>query len=231
MSAANNTIFKSSIGNKLLLSITGLFLCLFLVIHLIGNLQLLINDGGEAFVAYTEIMEANILIKTVSFILYAAILAHAVKGVILYRRNRAARGSQRYAVNHRHGSTWTSRNMIWLGSLLFVFIALHMVHFWYYFKFGNLHGVQYFDIVKEGFSNPIIVLLYVLAQIVLAYHLLHGFQSAFQTLGLRSGNYSKLIQNIGIGFSIVVPLLFAIIPICMYFEVYPMFHFKVFPGQ
>ena len=226
-----NSFINSSIGNKLLMSFTGLFLSLFLVVHLAGNLQLLINDGGESFVAYVEVMESNILIKIVAYGLYLAILAHTVKGVMIFVKNRQARGGMGYAVKATSGTSWASRNMIWLGSFLFIFIAIHMANFWYYFKFGGLHDVEFYTKVQVAFKELWIVIFYVVAQVALGWHLLHGFQSAFQTLGLRHGKYDRLIKVSGIAFSIIVPLLFAIIPIFMYFDFYPLGEFKVIPGQ
>ena len=227
-------VLNSSIGNKLLMSLTGLFLCLFLVVHLAGNLMLLIEDDGVRgvnFNGYAEIMESNLLIKLVAYGLYAAILLHAYKGLMITIANRKARGGARYAVKATKGSTWTSRNMMILGSFLFIFIGIHMAQFWYKFKFDHDPNVTYFEIVQAGFSQLWIVIFYVLAQAALAYHLLHGFQSAFQTLGLRKGKYTAVIQGIGVGFSILVPLLFAIIPILMYMDIYPLSGFKVIPGQ
>lgn len=221
----------SSLGNKLLMSFTGLFLVLFLVVHLIGNLQLLIPDGGEAFNAYVHIMEKNILIKVIAYALYAGILLHTYKGIDITIRNRKSRGAQKYAVKAKSDTTWASRNMALLGSLIFFFIGIHMSNFWYKFKFGSHDVSESYTMVDVSFSQPLIVVFYAAAQIVLAYHLLHGFQSAFQTLGLRDGNYTRLIKNIGTGFAIILPLLFAIIPILMYFDIHPMPDFRVFPGQ
>lgn len=223
--------FSSSIGNKFLMSLTGLFLCLFLVVHLAGNLQLLINDGGESFNAYVKVMESNLLIKVIAYGLYLAILAHTYKGVVIYLQNRKARGSVRYAVKSTRDTTWASRNMIWLGSLLFVFIAIHMSQFWYRFKFTHLEETEFYTVVDLGFQQAWIVIFYVLGQVVLAWHLVHGFQSAFQTIGWRNGKYTKLLQNLGLGFAILIPFLFAIIPVLMFYDIHPFPEFKVIPGQ
>ena len=226
-----STFLKSSIGNKLLMSFTGLFLTLFLVIHLAGNLQLLIDDNGEAFTAYSEIMGSNLLIKFVAYALYIAILVHTYKGIVIWLENRKARGNVRYAVKSSSGTPWASRNMVWLGSLIFIFIAIHMSNFWYAFKFTDVHEEEHFTIVQESFQQLWIVIFYVLGQVVLGWHLLHGFQSAFQTLGLRSGKFYDLWYKLGVAFSIIVPLLFALIPIFMYLDIYPLPDFRVIPGQ
>lgn len=225
----------SSIGNKVLISATGLFLTLFLFVHLLGNLTLLIDDEGRRFNAYSDIMSTNLLITVIAYALYASILLHAIKGIAIYNKNRKARGNIKYAVNAKVGASWASRNMAFLGSLVFIFIAMHMAHFWFKFKFGwidaNHDDWTHFDVVNRGFKQAWIVGLYVVAMIPLAWHLIHGFQSAFQTLGLRQGKYTGIIQSFGWGFSVIVPLCFAIIPILVYFGIYPLPDFAVIPGQ
>lgn len=233
MSGFNKFLF-SSIGNKLLVAITGLFLTLFLVVHLLGNLLLLINEHqGEQFNAYSEIMGSNLLIKVVAYTLYASILLHTYKGFAIWAKNRKARGSVKYAVKASSKTTMASRNMMWLGSLIFIFIAVHMRHFWFRFKFTDIEaqGMEHFDVVQASFQQLWIVIFYVLGSVALGYHLSHGFQSSFQTLGLRKGKYVKLIQGVGLAFAIVVPLLFAVIPVLMYLDIYPLGEFKVIPGQ
>lgn len=228
-----NKFLHSSIGNKFLVAVTGLFLMLFLVVHLLGNLLLLINEhGGEQFNAYSEIMGTNLLIKVVAWVLYISILAHTVKGIGIWLKNRSARGSEKYAVKSGANTTWASRNMALLGSLIFFFIAIHMGQFWYWFKFTDMAETStHFEIVQTTFQQPWVVIVYVLGCVALAWHLTHGFQSAFQTLGLRRGKYTRLIRGAGMAFAIIVPLLFALIPILMHLDIYPLPEFKVIPGQ
>lgn len=228
-----NNFLTSSIGNKVLVSFTGLFLCLFLIVHLAGNLQLLIDDGGASFNAYSDVMSSNLLIKIIAIALYIAILAHAYKGIAIYLKNRRARGNIKYAVKSGSGTSWASRNMAFLGTLVFIFIAIHMAQFWYKFKFGYVeaNNVTHYEVVNAAFQVPWIVGFYVLAQVALGWHLIHGFQSAFQTLGLRKGKYTRFIVNTGVVFSIFIPLAFALIPIFMYFGFLPLGEFTVIPGQ
>ncbi len=197
------------------MSLTGLFLCLFLLIHLVGNLQLLLNDGGAAFNAYSEMMSKNPFIKAVSFILYFSILLHTVRGILLWQQNRAARGGVGYAVKKANDASFASRNMALLGSLMFIFIAIHMAQFWYQFKFGDVASgsIAPYDKIATAFEVPWIAILYVVAQIAIAFHLWHGFQSAFQTLGLNHSKYTPMVKGLGYVFSILVPLGFAIIPL------------------
>lgn len=218
----------SSIGQKFVMALTGLFLILFLVVHLIGNLQLLKDDGGEAFNTYAYFMTHNPLIKTVSYLLYASVLLHAIQGVMVWRNNQAARGEQRYAVNHVRSSERASRNMAWIGIIIFVFLVLHMYQFWFQMHWGSLVYVEYdayphpvkdlYTLVAESYKNIGFVLFYVISMAVVGYHLWHGFWSAFQTLGLNHRKYTPLIKGLGMAYAIVVPALFALIPVWMYFN-------------
>jgi len=219
---------SSSLGQKVVMSLTGLFLMLFLVVHLLGNLQLLKDDGGEAFNTYAFFMTHNPLIKFISYTLYAFILWHAVQGIRLWLSNKAARGNARYAVNYSRSSERSSRNMAWLGIIILVFILLHMYQFWLQMKLGKLppveveaysHPVQNLYIpVMEAFKNPLYVIFYVVSMVVIAFHLWHGFWSSFQTLGLNHRRYTPLIKSLGYIYSIGIPAAFALIPIWMYFS-------------
>jgi succinate dehydrogenase / fumarate reductase, cytochrome b subunit len=217
----------SSIGRKLVMSLTGLFLIIFLAIHLAGNLQLLYADSGEAFNLYAKFMTTNPLIKTTSYLLYAFILLHAIQGWILWRKNKLARGAQGYAVKVTKTvgtNRFASVNMGWLGTIIFVFILIHLYQFWLQMKLGNLpmatyDGVEVKDlyaIVAKAYSNIGFVAFYVISMVVVGIHLYHGFHSAFQTLGLSHHKYTPLVKGFGKLYSIVVPLGFAIIPVYMY---------------
>jgi succinate dehydrogenase / fumarate reductase cytochrome b subunit len=223
----------SSIGKKIVVALTGLFLSLFLIVHLMGNLQLLKNDGGEAFNHYSEFMGHNPLIQTISKVNFAFILGHAFWGIFLAFKNRAARPT-RYAVNKPGAnSKWASRNMAVLGTIIFVFIAIHLVNFFYVFHFGDIPFVEYHDavtgefsrikdyasVVEIGFSELWIVVFYVAAMIALAFHLGHGVQSAFQTLGLNNKDVAPTLKTIGIVFAYGICALFAIIPVLMYLNI------------
>ncbi len=213
----------SSIGRKLIMSLTGLFLVLFLVVHLIGNVQLLFDDAGKSFNVYADMMANNPLIKFVSIGLYFFILLHAVQGVLLWLKNKSAKG-QGYAVNSNESASWASKNMAMLGILVFAFLCIHMGDFWFKMKFTDDLGMtNYADMdhqvrnlyikVYETFSTWWLVLIYVIGVLALAIHLQHGFQSAFQTLGLNHKKYTPMIQTIGNIYSFVVPFGFIIIPI------------------
>lgn len=136
-------MFSSSIGQKLLVALTGLFLCTFLIVHVSGNLQLFSHDHGLGFNTYTVFMTTNPFIKTVSYVLYISILLHAFKGLNLVFKNRAARPVQYDNVNGKANSHWTSRNMGILGTIVLVFIVTHMANFWAEYKFGHVPYKQY----------------------------------------------------------------------------------------
>jgi succinate dehydrogenase / fumarate reductase cytochrome b subunit len=215
---------SSSIGKKLLMALTGLFLISFLAVHLAGNLQLLKDDGGKAFNIYAEFMSTNPLIQTISKLNFAFILIHAIWGIYLAVKNRQARGPVGYAVS-KNSSIWASRNMGILGTLILTFIVIHLNHFYAQMHWGgiakvNYDGTEYRDIyttVAFWFDKGWYVGLYVFCMAALAFHLWHGFSSAFQTLGLNHVKYNPVITFVGRAFAIVVPAGFAWIPIYMFF--------------
>ena len=279
---SKSVLLKSSIAKKYWMAFTGLFLCLFLVGHLLGNLQLFASgeEGRRAFNEYAYFMQHNPLIKVMSYVTYLSILFHAIDGILLAVQNKKARPVQ-YAVNNAaSNSSSASRKMAVLGSFILIFIVTHMVNFWAKMHFGglNLHKVEisvpnapkpqelyittnqnYIPVeqvevrdetmfynkevnikIGEGYkdlhsavmaffgkeahgmkANPLAwlgVLLYTISMAVLSFHLMHGFAAAFQTLGLRHPRYTPIIANVGKAFSIVVPTLFAIIPLYIFFS-------------
>lgn len=219
---------SSSIGQKVIMSLTGIFLMLFLVVHLLGNLQLLKDDGGEAFNSYAFLMTHNPIIKTISYSLYAFILWHAIQGLYLWIKNKSARGASRYGVTHTRSTEISARNMAWFGIVILVFIILHMYQFWLQMKLGLLPPVEVAGYdhpvnnlylpVKAAFGNIYYVIFYVISMVVIGFHLWHGFWSSLQTLGLNHPRYNPLIKGIGYAYSVGVPAGFAIIPIWMYFS-------------
>jgi succinate dehydrogenase / fumarate reductase cytochrome b subunit len=218
-------LLSSTLGRKLLMALTGLFLILFLIVHLIGNLQLLKSDGGRAFNVYAEFMTSNPVIVTVSYVNYTCILVHVIWALMLTQRNRAARGSEGYAMV-KNSSPWTSRNMGILGTFILIFLVIHLKGFWYEMHWGGISKANYdgrevkdlFAVVDMAYSNVWYVTVYVVSMAILAFHLWHGFASSFQTLGLNHMKYNPLIKFVGQTFAIVVPALFALIPIWMFLD-------------
>jgi succinate dehydrogenase / fumarate reductase cytochrome b subunit len=224
MATVSAGLFKSSLGRKYLMALSGLFLCTFLIVHCIGNLQLFKDDGGQAFNEYTYFMTHNPLIKIVSYVNYILILLHVIDGFSLVMANKKARPQAYANVDQSKSSTWSSRNMGILGTLILVFLIVHMRSFWFEMKFGSIPLINYdgseiaykdmYKIVVEAFSQAWYVALYVICMFALAFHLFHGFQSAFQTFGINHHRYTPVIKAIGVGvFAIIIPALFAAMPL------------------
>jgi succinate dehydrogenase / fumarate reductase, cytochrome b subunit len=211
---------KSSIGQKVVMATTGLFLISFLVLHAGINALIYYNDGGVAFNEGAEFMGHNPIIRTMEIVLFLGIIAHIVQALFLTISNKKARPVQYAVQSPSNSSKWYSRSMGLLGTLILIFLILHLRHFWFVSRWTDeiTSGREtLFQEMKEVFSQLWIVVLYVLAMFSLAYHLLHGFQSAFQTLGLNHKNYTPLVKAIGVGFSILIPLVFASMPVAMHF--------------
>jgi len=217
----------SGIGRKVIMSLTGLFLILFLIIHLIGNLQLLHNDGGEAFNNYSHFMAGNPLIQIVSKANFFFILLHAFVSYSLYIKNKKARPIGYKVSAGSANSSWSSRSMSLLGTLIFIFLILHLRGFWFEFKYGDqvvwteIDGVLMHNAyiwVVEAYANPLISAFYIISMIVLGFHLWHGFASAFQSLGLNHVKYNGFISILGKAYAILIPALYALIPILLYLK-------------
>lgn len=222
--------FTSSIGKKLLMSLTGLFLIIFLLTHLMGNLQMLAGDGGKSFNIYADFMATNPFIQFVAKGLYFFILLHIGVGLMLWFQNKSARGGESYAVNTKVNTTFAARNMALLGTFILAFLLLHMGDFWWKMKFdGDAFAMMNYDELSHpvkdvyskvvaSFQTPWIAVCYLLGLITLALHLWHGFQSAFQTLGINHKKYTPLIHTLGKIYAIVIPLGFAVILVFTFFN-------------
>ena len=214
----NAGLFSSSLGKKYLMAITGLFLCSFLIIHFLGNIALFTNP--VQFNEYTRFMSSNPIIRVMEIILVLGFLTHIIDAIILTRVNKKAQ-PVKYAMN-KNKSSWYSRNMGLTGTIILVFLILHLQSFWYEYKFGEVlmtvdsNGNEIkdmFTIVKTAFSEWWYSAIYILAMILLGSHLNHGFQSAFQSVGLRHKKYTPTIKMLGTGFSISITLGFISFPI------------------
>jgi succinate dehydrogenase / fumarate reductase, cytochrome b subunit len=221
--------FNSSIGRKLIMSLTGLFMILFLIVHLIGNFQLLKTDNGQAFNEYTYFMTHNPLIKTISYGLYVFILLHTIQGLLIWWSNRKAKGITNSVSYKNPNVSWAGQNMALLGTLILAFLVIHMGDFWFKMKFTEeLQMVSYpdskepmkdlYQAVATTYSSLGFVIAYVISMVVLYFHLNHGFSSAFQTIGWNHPKYTPIIKSIGKLYSILIPLGFAIIPILFYYN-------------
>lgn len=217
------TFLTSPTGKKVIMSLSGLFLCTFLAIHMSGNMALVLNDdGGAAFNAYAAFMTTFLPVKIVSYITYGAILLHIFQGLLLWKQNRAARPVG-YEKKSTVGSTWASRNMALLGTIILVFLVVHLYTFWFQMHWGGIPldangNKDLYALVVEAFSQWWYVVFYLIALAALAYHLMHGIQSGFQSLGLSHSKYTPIVKIIGYGFGIIIPLLFALQPIAMFIK-------------
>ena len=292
---AKSAILKSSIAKKYWMAFTGLFLCLFLSGHLAGNLQLIFSDALH-FNQYALFMTTNPAVKILSYVTYISILFHAIDGIVLTIQNKKARPVA-YAKTDGSSSSFASRNMAVLGTVILVFIATHMVNFWakmhfdkkmplvtkemdngigikqvqlvgtkespmpylaakgekiitldflkevkeqtqgkydlelkngttlinkvdgevVFIGYKDLHKLTV-DFFKDKKYGLFFTIGYVLAMLALAFHLWHGFQSAFQSLGANSSKFTPAIKFFGKAFAIIVPLLFAIIPVFLHLK-------------
>ena len=177
------------------------------------------NDGGVLFNEGAEFMSHNPVIRIMEIVLFIGIIIHIVQALILTIQNNKARPIK-YAINNGgSNSKWYSRSMGLLGTLLLLFLIIHLKHFWVVSRFTNeiTSGEEtLFGEMKEVFESPLLVIVYVLGVISLGYHLLHGFQSAFQTLGLNHPKYTPIIKAFGFWFSIIISVVFASMPISIY---------------
>ena len=252
MSEIKQTL-NSSLGKKLIMALTGLFLCTFLIVHLGGNLLLFSNDDGYGFNVYANFLTHFPPIEVIAYLLYVTIVVHAVYAVILTLQNRKARPVM-YADINKSPASWSSKNMGLLGSILLLFIVIHMSDFWFAYKYSHKIGfkeyrtdlatdkttaVDYiptspnfeksvttennFEIVRvkdlhakvaSSFSSKLYVIFYVIAMGSLSFHMLHGFQSSFRTLGWVHRKYTPIVYFIGTWlFAVIIPIGFAAMPV------------------
>ena len=215
---SKENFLKASIGKKLVMGITGLFLITFLVVHVSLNSLIFVNDGGILFNKGAHFMSHNFFIRIMEIVLFAGIFLHMIQALILTIYNSKARPVKYAMTDGKANSKWYSRSMGVLGSLLLMFFIVHWANFWWPTKVAVYNHQEHntFENMKAVFANPAFVVIYMVGVISLCYHLLHGFPSAFQTLGLNHKKYTPIIKMVGTIFSIVVCLLFAAMPITMH---------------
>ncbi|WNJ18013.1 succinate dehydrogenase cytochrome b subunit [Pontibacter sp. G13] len=274
---SSGSIFSYSVGKKLIMGLTGLFLVSFLLVHVSGNLLLFRADGGVAFNEYTKFMTTNPMIKTLEWVLFGGFIVHIIYAAVLTASNRKARPEgYAYKKGASKSSSWLSRNMGLSGTVILVFLVVHLVMFWGYYHFGageettlrdaytqvwkvteltvdgesmtayknevdqvvwkkggyiteyvykqlkektvTVKGISMTEVVKYSFSQVWIVLLYVIAMVLLALHLNHGFQSAFRSLGLVHKKYTPAVIMLGKLVGIIIPIIFALMPIWYFIQ-------------
>lgn len=221
-------LFQTSVGRKNLMAVTGLFISFFLIIHLMGNLILIIPDSyfpiefwgvdnaHDMYNAYSHFLVHFWPVTVIAWLLYASLVAHAVDALLITIRNNKAKG-EKYVVTDNSTSPWYSRNMGILGSILGIFIAIHMAQFWLKYKVLGTEEDLY-RLVVETFKLWWVVVIYEIGIIALAFHLIHGIQSAHRSLGVYPKTALSVIQKIALYFSLIMAVLYGIIPIIIYFK-------------
>lgn len=212
------------------MGLTGIFLILFLVVHVCVNACIWAMDGGQMFNLAANFLGATVVPRVLEIGLFIGFIIHIVQAYVLEQQNRKKRSIGYQVPMGNRGSKWYSRYMGWLGTFVLLFLIIHLKNFWIPSRFGEMQEVTYdpgiqvhdlYGLMRDTFTGSgslWIVILYLVGCLSLAYHLLHGFQSAWRSLGVSNSKYIRLINAIGIGFSIIVPLAFAMMPISMYFE-------------
>lgn len=203
-------LFKTSVARKVAMALSALFLILFLIIHLAVNLTSVISES--TFNELSHFMGTNPLIQfAMQPVLLAGVIFHFVMGFVLEIQNKRARGSEKYyAYNGGANSSWMSRNMIITGVMILLFLGLHLWDFWVgemnykYIQFKEPDPTRYYHELIEKFHDPLRVGMYVLCFVFLCLHLLHGFQSAFQSMGWKDNARKKLISQVGNWYSYII---------------------------
>lgn len=184
--------FQSSIGKKVVMATTGIFLMIFLLLHLSVNLFLF--SGEKAFNQAVFFMRENIFIRVMEYVLAIGFVVHILLGVKLHLMNKKIKGEVDYAMNSYLTTSFSSRTMVYTGILILCFLVLHLINFMIPMKYSNQHHSDY-NIVISLFKNPFYTFIYVFSFFILGIHLNHGFQSSFQSLGLSNKKRLAWIQT------------------------------------
>jgi succinate dehydrogenase / fumarate reductase cytochrome b subunit len=209
-------MFTSSIGKKILMALTGFFLIIYLIVHASLNALIFVNDGGETFNRAASFMLHNYFVRFLEVGLFAVFVLHIIQGLLLWQQNKAARKIGYDKQKYPKEIKWYSRYMGWLGTFVLLFLVMHLYHFWASTKHElYFHGpvVNLYEEMREIFTNPVWFVLYMIGLASLLFHLLQGFQSAFQTFGINHRRWVHIIKGIGVIYSFVICILFAMMPI------------------
>jgi succinate dehydrogenase / fumarate reductase cytochrome b subunit len=213
-------VLGSSIAKKYTMALSGLFLIVFLLEHLYTNLLLYAGDGGLKFNEASHEMTSSLFIRIVEVVLFAAIIMHVFQATVLTRENAKAR-PVKYAVSGvSETSNWFSRNMGLTGSLILFFIVVHLYNFFLPYRItgevGDGQALTLAQCVVAALRNPVYAGLYLVSVVFLGFHLNHGFQSAFQTLGFNNKTYAPLLKMAGTGLALLFTLGYGSFPILIY---------------
>lgn len=210
-----NKILFSAVSKKFVMALAGLFLLIFLPVHLGINLMLLKSDP-EPFNSAAHFMATFPLVKVVEILLFLTIIVHITYGFLLQVQNWLSRPVG-YSVRNKSETSAFSRFMIWTGGSVLIFLVIHFFNF-YFIKLGIVEGdpENFYSVAYQLFNVPGYVILYWVCFLVLGLHLYHALQSAFQTLGLSNEFWTPLIKIISLIYAIAVPVGFAIIPLVIW---------------
>ncbi len=218
-------IFSSSLGKKLIMSITGLFLMLFLLVHLATNLLLLVGDG-ELYNKAAHTLATTPALKIVEYLLAFGFVFHIAYATILTLKNRRTRPVRYAKSSSNELTTWSSRNMYILGFVILAFLILHLINFFIKLRFGDAPYITYNG---EQMHNSYLLVsqffvdywwynvIYIISGILLGLHLSHGFWSAFQTIGLNNNKWIPRIQVVSYIYAVIIAVGFTIIPLYFWF--------------
>ena len=222
-------LFNSSIGRKVVMSLTGIALILFLTFHCCMNLVALFS--GEAYNAICEMLGANWYAVVATLGLAGLAVAHIVYAFILTAQNRKARGESRYEVATTVNAgkvEWASKNMLVLGIIICLGLLLHLFNFWYNMMFAEIIGMNVahnpadgFAFMQDTFSNPVFVVLYVIWFVAIWFHLTHGFWSSLQTLGMSGKTWFCRWKTIGFIYVTLLMLGFLVVVLAFAFGCAP----------
>ncbi len=230
LNAVHSPLMKSNqhFVRKIIIAGSGLFLCVFLVVHLSANLILLLPTdlARGLYNSYSTLLRESFFIKVIAYLLYASIVLHVIYALLVTIQNRKAKPTK-YTVNHyKENSTWTSQNMGLLGTLILIFIVVHLANFWARIKLGlgtpvGIDAEGYYDVYEVTstlFHNIYFVIFYALMAIPLAFHLHHGLKSAFKTLGFYHKTGLKILAKVSLWYAVIIGFGFGIIPVIVYFK-------------
>ena len=214
-----SNIFSSSIGKKLIMSISGMFLIVFLLLHVCLNFTAIISQ--EAYQVACHFMDTNIFIQIMVPVLAAGFAIHIIFSLIITMKNLKARPVKYAVANEAKASSWASRNMFVLGLIVFGFLALHLTHFWAKMQLQHFIGGkpdEAYELLKDLFGKWYYSAIYVVWVLALYFHLSHGFWSAFQTLGVNNYKWLPRLQCIAKVYAVIVALGFISIPVYFFVQ-------------
>ena len=200
------SFLSSTIGKKVLVAITGILFCLFLLFHLLNNL--VIYTGEENFNYLVSSLEKiKPLIRLLEVVLLTILVVHISNSVYLSIQSRKSGNQTSLSNVKKPNAPLSSRTMLFTGSVLFIFIVVHLSTFWFNFQLTDDHDAYYNMVTNSaiGFGNIFITILYLVAMVILGFHLKHGFSSAIQTLGIKDTSIGKVVSTIGVVFWLFIP--------------------------